>query len=499
MFEYDSEIIKALHEEPDQIWFFMDSFWRDQTTVDTRDLTKFQTYAALTLFCNLQARADHFLRTQTVPIVQEFMRQPWFPLVIFADQVVDQDFVTYGEGFIYDSPPQILYGEQSGTSRYLVRLPQELCFVADVPELVDQVTNTQVVIDNSQYGFNPATGELVFTADPFTLVESKTAADSGEEYIVLWIRNGEFDLNVAFDQIGWVVKYDRVQLLEYANTLQNIWELVLLGPSIERYQEGMMKAMGFPYAEFPGLVTRVENDGWRDLITIEGNGQAKTYGVVDSKASPIVTMGDTVKEGQPLTDGIKFFEYPGILSATIDEIPGLLFQVPLSTGKIAELTFANVDTVWEFVAARPSEWRFPVGGYAPDVEQFWVDVDAYATANGIDFATLYGLPAPVNPMERMIEDLIHTNVYVSVVELANIIREDPGAFHDRAKLLLPPGTFCVLQQNVGDISDVYDLGTETSDTVGYGYNAAVPTDTISIPGGGTALTYFDYAPLVVSP
>jgi len=99
-------------------------------------------------------------------------------------------------------------------------------------------------------------------------------------------------------------------------------------------------------------------------------------------------------------------------------------------------------------------------------------------------------------MDRIITDLLHNSLFVASVQLSDMPL-DPGSFHDRARLLLPQDTLFVLQQLVDDQADVYDLGTETSDSVEYGYNTTITTEVISVPGSGTDLTYFDYTPLVV--
>jgi hypothetical protein len=491
LFDYDALIRQAL-VDPDQVWSALDSFWRERTDLDTEDLVHYQSWASTLLFLNTHAKANHYLKTQTVPEIEAFLRQPWFPIVLYQDRIVNQSTYVYGDPFQYDPTPQIYYGQQSGTPRYIYPLPQELLFVADIPIFVDAVTDTTVEIDQTQFTYDPATGEIVFTVDPFTLIPAKTSTD-GRDYIVLWVRNVQLDIDMPFDQVGWVVKYDRASFEGYAETLRQIWDLVLRGPSLGRYKKGLMDALGFPYALSGGQITRIESDGYQWVISTAD----KSYTSIAADTTPIVQQGDEVIEGQPLTDGIEFFEYPDLLTTTSAQLSGLLLDIPLSNGVVAPLSFANIDTAWDFSAGRPSEWRFPVGGDPVHVEQFWVDVDAYATANSIVFATIYSLPAAVNPMKRIIEDLFHNSLFVASVDLSTV-SDDPGGFADRARLLLPTDVLIVLQQNLDPISDSFDLGVTSSETVGYGYNAAIPDEDLSITGSGTSLEYTDYAPLVVT-
>jgi len=497
-------MIRAALIDPNQTWALLDSFWREEVSQTTEDLVHYQMWASLLCELSIHAKAQHFLNAQTVPenetghTQEAALNIPWVPLVLFQDRLVDQSIHQYGDGFVYGGPPLIQYGEESGTPSY--RLLPSRPF-REITNFTDAVTEPLVVIDQSQVSYDQQSGEVVISVDPFTLIPAKTDQTSGRLYIVLWMRNPLLDLNVPFDWTGWVVKYDRETLDKYAETLKYIWELVLLGPSIGRYKQGLMTAMGFPFAEQDDQIQRVDTDGYQLLISTD----ATVYKAVDADVSAVVSPGDEVREGQPLTDGVTFLEYPDTTTASFSVLPGLLLRVPLSTGVVAELTFANIDTQWTYDASRPSPFRFPVGGNDDLVEQFWVDVDTFATANSIDFQTLYGLSIPgtpgptgdaVNPMDRIITDLLHNSLFVASVQLSDMPL-DPGSFHDRARLLLPQDTLFVLQQLVDDQADVYDLGTETSDSVEYGYNTTITTEVISVPGSGTDLTYFDYTPLVV--
>lgn len=485
MFDYDQIIRQALID-PDQQWRALDSFWRNRTDLDTHDLLHFQAWASTVLELNIHARSNHFVQSQTVPEIQPYLRQPWYPIVLFQDRVVNQSLVLYGGGFDYASPEEIVYGEE-GDPRYLYPVNRPIYSVGSIS---DGLTSPTIVIDPSQFSYDRVQQRLVFDIDPFSLIPVKTDQESGRQYIVLWLRNAEFDLDVPFDQAGWVAKFDRSGD-NYAQALKSIWELVLLGPSLDRFEQGLMRAAGLPFALASETVRRVENDGYQNLISTD----SRVYVAPLSGLSPTVAPGDELQEGQPLTDGIQFLEYEQVLTASDTLLPGLSLRIPLSTGRVASLTFANIDTDWTFEASRPSEWRFPIGGDDQDIEQFWTDVQTYATDNGLDLATVYGLPAAVNPMQRVVQDLLQNSLYVATMNLADL-PDTMGGFADRARLLLPKDVLLVLQQFAGSVSDTYDLGAETSDTVDYGYHVVVPTETISV--SGTDLTFFDYAPLVVT-
>ncbi len=497
MFQYDDLIRDALIH-PKELWHLLDSFWRNRTTPETSGLVLYETYAQLIAELNTHSRAQHFIQAQTVPLQQSYWKVPFWPLVIFQSQLQDSSFRFYGEeklggGFyVYDDPPELVYG-QAGDPQFLFPAP---CPIADIPQFTDSITDSQVVIDPSQFTFDRQKQEIAFGVDLFTILDPKTDQVSGEQYVVLWMRNADFELTVPYDWTGWVVKYFQQPTDEnYGQALKYIWELVLLGPSLERLQQGLMAASSVLFAREPGTVVGL--DIGPTQVSIITDGLAYTT-VGDVVPAPAVAIGDQVQEGEPLTTGYEFLEYEQVLSSTSAEIPGLVFSAPLSTGAVAQISVQNTDTVWSYDAGRPSPWRFPIGGAPADIEQFWVDVDAYATANAVDLAVVYGLSLPgpnaVNPLKRWVQDLLQNSLYVISTELENLPAA-PGGFFDRARQLLPLDTLIILLQLLPDIDDSYDLGTETSDTVGYGYHADIPTEVIS--ESGTDLTFFDYAPLVV--
>lgn len=508
MFDND-ELIRQALIDPEQTWELLDSFWRAETDTDTRDLVHYQAWAALLAELNVHARAQHFLRAQTVPdngsgFTQEaFLSLPWFPIILFEDRIIQESTVQYGDGYIYSPIPDIVYGQQTGDPDYLVVFSRPF---RELTMFCDAVTNTSVVIDQSQFSYDAESAQIVFDENPFSLITPRLDQGSGRSYIVLWARNPKVDLDVPFDWTGWVVKYDRLNIPTYLASLKQIWEMVLLGPSIGRYKKGLTAACGFPYALRDGEIEWVTTDGSQLLIS---DGE-EVYKADAATVSAVVTGGDTVVDGQPLTDGVKFLEYPDTLSATFAELPGLVIKVPLSTGVSAKLSFANIATEWTYDSLATPAFQFPVGGDTAEVQQFWVDVNTYAVANGIDLQTVYGLSIPggatpgipeptgdaVNPMTRIIQDLLHNSLFVASVDLANLPAA-PGGFHDRARLLLPKDVLIVLHQFVGAVSDAYDLDANTTDSVSYGYHTTATTETISVPGGGTDLTYYDYVPLVV--
>lgn len=489
MFDYD-ELVRNSEIEPDEVWVLLDSFWRHKTAESTEDLVRYLTYGMLVAFLNNYQTSQHLQSGYNIQILETYALLPWVPIVVYRDELVESSFVAYGEGYEYDPAPQIYYGQAGTITRWVLPIDEK---IVAIDTLSNEITNPSYVATSASVQVNPVRHQLEFLYDPFDAVPVKAQPLTGREYIVLWARNVRTNFAVPFDQVGWVVRFQGQNGDAYRQSLYWLWKLVINGPSLRSYQSGLTTALGFPLAEETEVIRSIQSNGWQRVISTDTH----TYtGLLSWTFSKL--QGDTLTAQEPVFDTVRVFEYEHLLTATADEIPGILLTFPLSTGVVAKLGFANYVDAWEFQAARPSEWRFPISGDPAQVEQFWVDSQAFATANGIDIQTAFGLPAPVNPMKMLIQELLKNKIVVVTVPLAQIPLQNPAGFHDRALELLPPGTMLILQQDAGSVEDVLDLGTTSSETVEYGYHVDAPTEIISVPGGGTDLTYFDYTPFIVT-
>ena len=487
MFSYD-DLVRDSELQPDELWLLLDSFWSHRTVPTTTSLVRYLTYGMLTCFLDNYVRCRHFQSAYDIQTLETYLRLPWVPIIIYEDELLERSFVAYGEGYIYDPVPQIFYGQSGPVTRWVYPVSDD---IVSVDAFTDAIVDSSYWAATSSAVIDRRRSEIQFLYNPFTSVAAKTAAGNGRRYIVLWARNLVIDLKVPFDQVGWVVQYQANNSEHYRRSLKQLWKLVLNGPSLKTYLAGINAALGLPLAEAGGTVRAIQSDGGQRLVITD----TEVYrGALSWPLSYL--QGDQLQPDAPIFEVVKPFEYEALLTASAADVPGLLLNVPLSTGTTAQLGFKNEILAWDFQVGRPSEWRFPISGSPADVEQFWIDSDAYAVANGINLQVLFGLPAAVNPMKMVVEQLLKSKVVVFRVHLAMIPVSNPSGFHDRALELLSPGTLLVLQQDVGSFFDSYDLGSSTSETVGYGYHILAPTETISI--SGTDLTYFDYTPFVVT-
>lgn len=460
---------------PNQVWATLDSFWRTKVDASDADLIRFQTYASLILDANNAKRSQNFIGSQGIATLEAFVDVPWYPIIVYRDQLSDVSIVKYGEGFDYDPTPQIVYGE-AGDPAFSYRISDTF---ADIPTMYDSITSPTYVYDPSLFSYDAPTRTITFPEDPFTILPSKTTLN--REYLILWIRNGKLDLNVPFDQTGWPVKYKGLASTQYVRAIQEVWELDVRGSNLKSLKDGVTRGAGFPAAEGPGQVIDIFSDGYHLIIRVDDTAYTAPAGTV-----PAVAIGDFVVEGQPLTLGVKFFAGLEAASASSTDLPGIAFVYPLPSGEIIPLYAPNMTLAWSYRGARPSPWRFPIGGEPLEVEAYW-------TALNVDLSLYYTLAPgdPVNPMALLVSDLWKNAITVMTLDLAEI-QDDSLSFVDRARLALSPSSYIILQQRVSAVEDTIDMGA-SPETIGYGYHATT-SDIVSV--SGTDLIISDFAPLV---
>lgn len=473
----NSTVTDSFTLDPQQVWGGLDSFWRNKVVTSDADLIQYQTFATLLLCANTVARSKHFINAQGIATLEPYANVPWYPIVVYRDQLTDLSFVLYGDPYIYDTPEEIVYGQPSDPTFTYPVLPT----FAEITTLYDSVTETSQVFDRARFSYTRETRTLTFGVDPFSVLAPRQTTN-GRDYLVLWVRNGKLDLNVPFDWTGWIAKFKGRATAAYVKALQDLWELEVNSPTLGSFKSGMTVGAGFPVAASAGQVRDIRTDGYQRVV------------FVDSVAYPFlqaigaaVAIGDQVVADQPLSLGVQFFAGLSVAEASTASLPGIAFTVPLSSGVDVQLFAPNQVLAWTFDGLRPSPWRFPLGGDVADVEAYWAD-------RNIDLSLYYTLAPsqPVNPMQLLVNDLWKNAITVASVDLANVEGEALG-FVDRARMALSPSTYIIVQQKVGDVSDSIDTSA-WGDQIGYGYHASGVSDVIST--SGTDLILSDYAPLV---
>lgn len=473
----NSHVTDSFTLDSQQVWGGLDSFWRTKVIASDADLVRYQTMATLLLCANTVARSQHLINAQGIATLEPYANVPWFPIVLYRDQLNDLSYVLYGDPYIYDPTPQIVYNQPADPQFTYPILPT----FAEITTLYDSVTETTQVFDQARMSYDRATRTLTFLVDPFTVLPARQTTN-GRDYLLLWIRNGKLDLNVPFDWTGWIIQFKGQATHAYVKALQDLWELEVKSPTIGAFKSGMTVGAGFPIAAVPGQVRDIRTDGYQRVVFVDD----LAYTFLQAIGSA-VAIGDAVTADQPLSLGVHFFAGLEAATAPAGTLPGIAFTVPLPSGQDAQLFAPNQTLAWSYDVLRPSPWRFPLGGETVDVEAYWA-------ALNVDLSAYYALvPAqPVNPMQLLVTDLWKNAITVAAVDLATVEGSVLG-FVDRAMAALSPATYIIVQQKVADLSDTIDTAP-WPESVGYGYHVAGITDVVSV--SGTDLILSDYAPLV---
>lgn len=473
---------------PDQVWEQLDSFWRTAAATSSASLVQYQTYASLLYYlANNQAVAKSAARMANPTTYNPYVESPWFAIVVYQDQFINNSYRLYGEGYDYSLTPEIYYGE-AGTTDWIAKPGWP---IVDIGSLCDSVTATTKVIDRSRMRYDRVRGELHVAVDLFAEFPVKVDAQSGKNYVVVWCRNVQFDQSLLFDCVGWQSQLIMPASEVYAKSLALLRDMVVNGLTVGRLERLVNTAAGLPVAEKAEYVRYITNDGWRRHVITD----TSVYSF-PTTLTATVSVGTLLRPGQGLSSGVIVAEGAAVQALTFQQLPGVVASVALSTGVVAQLTFQNQALQWTYDAGRPSPWRFPIGGDLSAVEQYWIDVWARQNATGVFLDTVYGLtppgPVPVVPSQVFLSDIVSNVVTALIVNVVDI-PQSAATVLDRVARLLPPSACLIIQQRIDDMNDTIDAGTYV-DTVTCGVQEH-PTDTVSV--SGTDLLLVDHTPLVV--
>ncbi len=469
-----------LLQNPDQIWLGLDSFWREKLVAADGDLVKFTTYAAaLAYIAHVRSVVNAVNGNQQFSAPESLVTVPWYPVVVFQDQYTLSNYRAYGDGDLY-AVGVTTYG-QTGTSKWTVGVDNS---IVSAGALVDAVTNSTVVVDRSLFSIGSST--LTTNIDLFSLLTPKTDETSGRQYAVVWLKNAKLDYDLVRNGIGWIVKHSATAGETYDRALRYLYELTTLGVTIGRVEAFLNAASGLPVANEEEVVRRVIDDGGLKHVVTDS-----TSYQLPSDVTVVPTAGTVLEKYSGMSSVIRVIGGSGVAALSSAVLPGVVLNVPLSTGASVSLGFKNSATTWSYDAGRPSPWRFPVSGETADVEQFWVDCWARQQASGTLLSDVYSLSDPgsyaVNPMLVALSDVADNNTLAILVDYVNC-PVSPAAALDRVSQLLPAWPITIIQMSTATVVDALDMSAAPGDPrVGYGTGT---TDLYSFSN------LVDYQPLV---
>lgn len=406
----------------------------------------------------------------------------WYFLVIKESEMNDI-VLKYGGGAVYGDQPDgtgYKYGEPNVVPLglgYTFPIPEDL---KDARNVFNRLASPSVSLQRGT-DFTLASGYISFARNPFEddriakrdIVQGSSVVDREAG---LWVFRGQFDWDHVYTHFGYVLGLRLESSEEYRGLVNAVLDALVRGTSEKELQLAFAAITSTPVAVEPEeTVELIVKD--RKHLVITTDQHVYKYPKV---ATAIVEVGDTVYAGDQLVDTVTFYDL------NRGEVPDDLFSVTMGLGFLPGgfadgLTFANeeVDLVVTTESGK-TRVEFDIGGFPTDVEAFWDLVHARGVADGTSLANLLdvrtepatepaaaSLPATINPLEFLIENVLRYNAYVVKIKVSKMDAEI--ALHNTRILrkVIPPWTTMILLLELEADESIELTGAGDEETPGY--------------------------------
>jgi hypothetical protein len=416
---------------------------------------------------------------------QVFRREDWY-LLILRDSDRDTVRNIYGqEELVYGGGER--YGEAQ-TREVLFPLPAENEFFGTLAEASYAIYNrvlfpSKTWTSGVDYDIDRERGVIRFREDPFEsdYVATRQVYDNNGEVVDteagVWIYAGQFDIELMWERWGFVVAEQLQSSENYKSFVNALWDGYVFGPSSEAFSAAASAMLGIPIVlETTEVIEDIVADTSRLLITTDKH--AYTF---SANANPIVSIGDTVRGGEQLVDALRIMD---LSSGERDysSVPALTFGDDfLSGGYFSTLTFENKQVSVEYLGVDEDDKAvvvFEITGFPGDIEAFWEKAQTLGKETGKQtLAELLDtrdnpvgqplpayLPATINPLAFVIENILKNNLTIVKVRASAIGDDAPGLnlFKYLRDIIMPHTTYVVFVEISAD-TDTIDLSQAGDD------------------------------------
>jgi len=363
-----------------------------------------------------------------------------------------------GTAYKYKSQAELFYGQIPTSSYYAVSKPREL---VECSVVFEQVTRPTVQMLNG-IDFWLEEDTVVFVTNPFdnpSIPKKEILNAVGEivdTEITLWFYRSKWDWNYIYDQFGYALNLPMRSSAGYKTLVNAVLESFNEGTSARSQQQALAAVFGIPLVlDATEVVEAIATDATGLKVITNSNVYA-----YPSTATPVVSVGQTVYAGQSLTDTFEIIELNrgfdvncGVDSLTMD-------TSMLAKGYHDGIVFsnANVPVQTELDVDGYTKVTWDLGGFPRDVSKFWEDVHANGIAknetlamlldvreNPVGQPTAASLPAEINPLKFLIDNLLRFNVFIVKVKpgskLQNRLEFVPVS---QLRKVMPPHTLMIL-------------------------------------------------------
>ncbi len=455
-----------------------------------------------------RANGEVFLQTQlnfleAVATVSRFEcpvfhEEKWRLLILKKSSMLSEAGVLkYNEDKVYGSQPDtgqtFLYGT-SFRDEFIFKV-EDSFELADAPHIQNRILDPSVVLTKGiDFKYNRTNKFLTFDQDPFQnvlfaqrVVYGDDSNVISDEEIALWLPNSDFDKTFLFDHFGYALSIAAQSSQFYKDFINAVWNTLNRTADIADVRL-MLTAI-------TGVASVIEDEETVEFVIITGG---KLQVITDqhvykfkATATPLVSVGDIVTVGQELVDTVQVIELAGS-NVDLSTVKALaLGQEFLSNGFFSHLIFSNQITALEYLGLDSDDKafvKFDIGGFAPDVDRFWDEVQQRGKDQGATLAELLdtrenpptdpslpaeitqpgpeNLPLEVNPLIFMIDNLLKNNLFIIKLKPADILVEALGLeFLHVLRQVVPPHTTFIILMEPDELADVVDLEDDVDDLV----------------------------------
>jgi hypothetical protein len=348
------------------------------------------------------------------------------------------------------------YDEQLDSETFAFPIPADL---RDFKLLLNRITESSVTMTSGvDYRIDLDNNLVLFRENPFVndLIMKRqifTGTDVTDRELVLWVYKGQYDWGVIYEQFGYQIGLHIESSQGYLELVNSIFDAYVEGSTASHLIRAVSAMVGIPVVrEAIETVELIQVDNNHLVITT--NRHAYLYHV---NATAVVSVGDVVSSGDPLTDSLKFYDLNrGVVPADVVSI--FMGEGFLASGYIDGVTFHNKSVTLDSVNVNGKlKVSWELGGHPGDAEQFWDMVHAKGLEDGTTLANLLdirpnptteptatSLPATVNPAEFLVQNLLRFNAFIIKVVVSDIT-DTVGLEHANIlRRIIPPWTAMLL-------------------------------------------------------
>lgn len=457
--------------------------------------------------------------------VPVFRAEDWYLLVLKQS---DRDSLknTYGqEGLVYGGSAR--YGDTQ-TAEVLFPLPTDVDFFGTLAEAPYTLYNRVVFPSKSwtfglDYDIDREKGVIRFRDDPFEsgYVALREVYDDDGNLVDteagIWMYKGQFDIELVYRQWGFVVAEQLQSSENYKDFVNALWDGYVFGPSAAAFSTAASAMLGIPVVLEASEVVEDIVSNTTELMVITD----KHVYRYSPNANAIVAIGDTVLGGEQLTDALRIEDLSGN-DPEYSDFTALTFDDNfLSGGYFSTLTFENTQVDVEYLGVDEDNKAvviFRINGFPGDVDAFWEKAQTLGKesgkktlaelldtrANPVGQPLPEHLPATINPLEFVLENIAKNNLTLIKVR-ANSLGEDApglGLFKYLRNIVMPHTTFIVFVEISAD-TDTIDLSQAGDDEeagveeeIG-SFKATTPDDEVLYPKDEAPAGSASYEDIVV--